>query len=213
MRNNSVIIATNANFLAEVLGEKLRDAGFHIVMAATDNELLAKMKVVSPRFIFLEYCFHGHETDVFIQQLTRNSRDLRIAVWAASEVNPSAAARLIAAGAESFFSLRETNKNLEIILYRIASGRHYYPVDVAAELDKDRDYSAIGEELTERELAIIKLSIKGKSNQQIADALSLTIYTVKFHKASIYRKCGGNTSLDILRNGLIQGIIHPEDLG
>ena len=211
MRNNSVIIATNALFFAGLLGEKLRDAAFQVYIAATDNDLTAKIKAVFPRFLFLENCFHGHGTDAFIQRIVRHNRGLRVAVWAVSEVKPITAARYIAAGAESFFSLRDTEGNIEAILYRIAGGRHYCPADVEAVLDKDCAYPVIGEELTNREVEIIRLSVGGKSNQQIGDVLSVSVHTVKFHKSNIYRKCGGNTPVDILRNGLIRGIIGPED--
>lgn len=136
---------------------------------------------------------------------------MRIVIWAASEVKPHAAARFIAAGAESFFSLRDSDSNVETILYRIAGGRRYCPADVEATLNTDGPSPAIGEELTRSEIEIIKLSVEGKTNQQIGDTLSLSLHTVKFHKANIYRKCGGNTPVDILRNGLMRGIIHSED--
>ena len=211
MRNSSVIIATNAIFLAETLREKLRDAGLQVFVVGTDNDLVAKIRAVFPRFIFLEHCFHGYGTDAYIQKMVKQNRNVSITVWTASEVKPITAARFIAAGAESFFSLRDTDSNIQAIIFRIAGGRNYYPADVEAVLDKDCAYPAIGEELTRREIEIIKLSVEGKTNQQIADGLSLTIHTVKFHKANIYRKCGGNTPVDILRNGLIRGIIRPED--
>ena len=211
MRNSSVIIATNAEFLADTLREKLRDAGLQVFVVGNDNDLTVKIKAVFPRFVFLEHCFHGYGTDLYIQRLVKHNRNLNITVWAASEVKPLAAARFIAAGAESFLSLRDTDNNIQTIIFRIAGGRQYYPADVEAVLDKDCAYPAIGEELTRREIEIIKLSVEGKTNQQIGDALSLSLHTVKFHKANIYRKCGGNTPVDILRNGLIRGIIHSED--
>ena len=211
MRNNSVIIASTALFLADMLREKLRDAGLQVFVVANSNDLAGKIKAVYPRFIFLEHCFHGYGTDVFIQRLVKSNRNVSITVWTATEVKPNAAARFISAGADSFFSLRDTGSNIETVIFRIAGGRSYYPADVEAVLDKDCAYPAIGEELTRREIEIIKLSLAGKTNQQIGDALSVTIYTVKFHKRNIYRKCGGNTTVDILRNGVIRGIIKPED--
>jgi two-component system nitrate/nitrite response regulator NarL len=67
--------------------------------------------------------------------------------------------------------------------------------------------------LTVWETEIIKLSITGRNNREIADALGIGAATVKYHKAGIYRKCGGNTPVDILRYGLVLGVIRPEDLG
>jgi DNA-binding NarL/FixJ family response regulator len=211
MRGNSVIIATNASFLAGVLRDKLRDAEFQVFTAANDNDLTAKIKAAFPRFVFLEHCFHGHGTDSFVQRLTHYNQNARIVVWTAAEVKPLAAARFILAGAESFFSLRDTDSNIETIICRIAGGRRYCPADVETELEKDCAFPVIGEELTRREIEIMKMSVEGKTNQQIGDTLSVSVHTVKYHKANIYRKCGGNTPVDILRNGLIRGIIHTED--
>jgi DNA-binding NarL/FixJ family response regulator len=208
---NSVIIATNAEFLAVTLREKLRDASFQVFIAATDGDLAVKIKAVFPRFVFLEHCFHGHGTDCFVQQIVRRNRKVRFAVWSVSEVKPKAAARFIMAGAESFFTLRDTEQNLKDILRGMAEGRHYCPADVEAVLGKDCAVPAIGGELTRQEVKIIKLSLAGKTNKQIAEMLSISVHTIKFHKSNIYRKCGGNTVVDILCNGLKRGILRPED--
>jgi len=211
MRNNSIVIATTAGFFADVLREKLRDASFRVFIAANEDDLAAKIKAAIPRFVFIEHCFHGHGTDAFIKRMVKHNRDMHIVVWAASEVKPFAAARFIFAGAESFFSLRDTDSHIETILCRIAGGRHYCPADVEAVIDKDCAYPVIGEELTQREIQVIKLSIDGKTNQEIANVMHVSIHAVRFHKSNIYRKCGGNTPVDILRNGLLRGIIHTED--
>jgi DNA-binding NarL/FixJ family response regulator len=211
MKNNSIVIATSAGFFAEALREKLRDASFQVFVATTDEDLAVKMKMAFPRFVFIEHCFHGYGTDAFVQRMVKQYRDLHVVVWAASEVKPFAAARFIFAGAESFFSLRDTDSHVEAVIYRIAGGRHYCPADVEAVIDKNCMYPLIGEELTRREIEVIKMSIAGQTNQEIADFMRVSVHAVRFHKSNIYRKCGGNTPMDILRNGLLRGIIHTED--
>ena len=210
MRNNSVIIATNAHFLAATLREKLRDIFFQVFIAANDYELTDKIKTIYPRFVFLEHCFHGHVTDVYIQKLVRRNKKIRIAVWSASELKPLAAARFIAAGAESFISLRDTYKNIESVLKQIAEGQPYYPANVGAALDKNCAYPVNGE-LTLREKEIIKLSILGKSNNEMSDILALSYHTIRFYKSKIYRRYGGNMPIDILRNAIKRGIIDVDD--
>ena len=76
MRNNCVVIASNACFLADTLGKKLRNASFQVFNAATDKDLDEKIKAVCPGFIFMEDCFHGYGTDVFIQRMVKKDRRL-----------------------------------------------------------------------------------------------------------------------------------------
>jgi len=48
------------------------------------------------------------------------------------------------------------------------------------------------DKLTNREIEILYLLAEGLRNQQIADELSITIQTVKFHAGNIYSKLGFN---------------------
>jgi len=207
---NSVIIASNADFLADSLREILKDISFQVFIAATDNELANKIKDVYPRYIFLEHCFHSYGTDIFIKQIAK--RNLRIVVWTASEIKPLAATRYIAAGADSFFTLRDTYKNIWNILNMIAQGKQYFPADVEELFDRENAYPVIGRALTNRQLEIAKLIISGKSNAEIGKILSLSVNTIKFHKKRIYQKYSINTAVDILRNGVISGVLNMDDL-
>jgi DNA-binding NarL/FixJ family response regulator len=214
MRNNSIIIATSANALAAVLRDKLRNLGVQAAtIAENDGELIDGIKNGYPRFVFLENCFHEQTTEEYVLRLIKRHRDLRIVVWSASTVKPIIAARYILAGAESFFSLRDMDENIRDILKRIIAGQHYYPAAVGTVIDDGSYMPTIGGELTIREIEVIKLCVSGRNNKAIAETLGIRFHTVKAHKLHIYRKCGGNTLIDILRYGLQQGIISPEDLG
>jgi DNA-binding NarL/FixJ family response regulator len=213
MSHNSVIIATNADFLADMLRDKLRDLGVGVAWAVrNENELLTRITNNFPRMVFLENCFRGQGTEELIQRIVKQNRDMRIAVWSAMAVKPVIAARFLLAGAESYFSLRDTEEHIAGILNRIATGRRYYPAEVKTIVESDTYFPDLTGKLTMREIEIIKLSISGQNNQAIGDLLGISVPTVKLHKVNIYRKCGGNTPVDILRYGLIQGVIRLEDL-
>lgn len=212
MRNNGVIIATNAEFLAVILREKLMEIGLQVFIAATDNDLAAKVNSGYSKFIFIEHCFHGYGTDVFIHRMVKRNRNMRIVVWAACEVKPVIAARYIEAGAESFFSLRDSESNIKTVIKNVAWGQRYRPADVEAVLDKEGAEPMFDKELTGREIEIMKMTVTGKTNEQIGNVFSISVNTIKMHKKNIYRKCGGNTAFDILRNGLIKGVLSADDL-
>jgi DNA-binding NarL/FixJ family response regulator len=214
MRYNSVIIATNAEFLADILRDTLKDFDVRQVLTAhNESELLAGIKNKRPRFVFLENCFRGQGTEELILRLVKRDRDVRIVVWSAMAVKPVIAARYILAGAESYFSLRDREGHIADIMKLITSGRRYCPPEVQAVTESETYFPDMTGRLTLREIEIIKLAVTRKNNREIADALGIRVSTVKFHKAHIYRKCGGNTPVDILRYGLVQGLIRPEDIG
>lgn len=61
-----------------------------------------------------------------------------------------------------------------------------------------------GNELTSRQRDIIQLVLMGLSNQEIADRLSLSIYTIKNHKQALFKKFGIGTSLEL--TSLVKGV-------
>ncbi|HEQ72146.1 MAG TPA: response regulator [Spirochaetia bacterium] len=53
-------------------------------------------------------------------------------------------------------------------------------------------------DLSEREKEIVMLLMTGKINKEIADALHISVNTVKTHVASIYRKCGVQNKIEMM---------------
>jgi DNA-binding NarL/FixJ family response regulator len=186
--NNIVIIASTAGFLVDTLRDLLRDIGYKTVVACNEIDLIQKIKVAFPRYVFLEHCFMKNATDEYIQKIIKSYHNLHVVMWTASELTADAAARFIFAGAESFFSLREKCENVENIFNRFLMGKTYCPADVEAVLVNEKSIPIIGIPLTDREIQIIKLI--DKSDKAIACILSITVNTVYFHKTNIYKKLG-----------------------
>jgi len=46
------------------------------------------------------------------------------------------------------------------------------------------------DDLSRRELQVLRLASSGSTNGQIGESLGLSIHAVKFHLASVYRKLG-----------------------
>jgi DNA-binding NarL/FixJ family response regulator len=56
--------------------------------------------------------------------------------------------------------------------------------------------------LSERELEVLEIATLGLTNSQIAKRLGVTVHTVKFHLASIYRKLGAANRTDAIVRSL-----------
>ncbi|HMQ30437.1 MAG TPA: response regulator transcription factor [Chloroflexaceae bacterium] len=65
---------------------------------------------------------------------------------------------------------------------------------------------AVGE-LTEREVEILRLIVKGHTNRQIADALSLSVRTVEYHRSNLMGKLGLHTRADLVRYAAEHGLL------
>jgi FixJ family two-component response regulator len=63
--------------------------------------------------------------------------------------------------------------------------------------------------LTEREREVFKLVIAGRLNKQIADDLSLSVVTVKVHRAHVMRKMLAKSVVDLVRMADQLGVSHP----
>jgi DNA-binding NarL/FixJ family response regulator len=127
---------------------------------------------------------------------------------------PAAAARFIAAGADSFINLRDTGKEaLKIQIETILSGKPYYSAEIEKVIEDDHYFPDYRGKVTEREAEIIRHSLNGDSIRDIAALIGIEITTVKTHKTHIYRKCGGKNYVVLLRYALSHGIISLDELG
>ena len=62
-------------------------------------------------------------------------------------------------------------------------------------------------DLTPRELEVVKLLTQGMSNRSIAECLSFSQHTAKFHVASIAKKLGVKTRIEVALLAVRAGLV------
>jgi DNA-binding NarL/FixJ family response regulator len=85
----------------------------------------------------------------------------------------------------------------------VMEGRKRIPPEVASEL---ADH-AMDDELSAREIEVLRLIAAGNSNKQIADALFIAEATVKSRVTNILSKLGASDRAHAVTIGLKRGII------
>jgi DNA-binding NarL/FixJ family response regulator len=94
------------------------------------------------------------------------------------------------------------NELLEVIRY-VRNGRKYIPADIARRLAEH-----LGEEdLTAREMDVLKLIRDGHRNKQIADVLSIAETTVNFHIRNIVSKLQANDRTHAVTIAVRRGVL------
>ena len=93
--------------------------------------------------------------------------------------------RPLAAGAAGFCNDEQTVDELLETAITVASGKMVFPFMDVRELQDDPLFM-----LTKRERMILQLLADGSSNKELADSMTISINTVKFHLSNLYEKLG-----------------------
>jgi two-component system NarL family response regulator len=111
--------------------------------------------------------------------------------------------RALKAGARAYLLKDSTREELLAAVRAVAAGQRRIPGPVAERLAERVE----GSELTARELAVLRQIVSGRSNKQIATALTITEGTVKTHVKSILAKLDvadrTEAAVTALRRGLV----------
>jgi DNA-binding NarL/FixJ family response regulator len=65
------------------------------------------------------------------------------------------------------------------------------------------------EDLTPRELEVVKLIAEAYTNRQIADALKLSEKTVESHRGNVLGKLGMRDRVELVRYAIRRGLVEP----
>lgn len=111
--------------------------------------------------------------------------------------------RALKAGARGYVLKGHVHRELLETIRAVHGGQKKIPPDIAAELAEH----ATDDELTQREIDVLRLIAAGNSNKLIADHLSIGEATVKSHVTNILSKLGANDRAHAVTIGLKRGII------
>jgi len=111
--------------------------------------------------------------------------------------------RAIKAGARGYIVKGHVHRELLDAIRTVHAGHKRIPPEIAAELAEH----AADDQLSSREIDVLRLIGAGNANKQIADKLLIGETTVKNHISSILSKLGANDRAHAVTIGLKRGII------
>ena len=107
------------------------------------------------------------------------------------------------AGARAYILKGQVHRELLDTIRAVHAGQKRIPPEIAAELAQH----VADDDLTPREIDVLRLIAAGNANKQIADQLSIGEATVKSHVTNILSKLGANDRAHAVTIGLKRGII------
>ena len=112
--------------------------------------------------------------------------------------------RALRGGAQGYILKGHVHRELLETIRAVHAGKKRIPPEVAAEL---ADHAA-EDNLTSREIDVVRLIASGNANKVIADQLSISEATAKTHVASILSKLGANDRTHAVTIAMKRGIIN-----
>ncbi len=114
--------------------------------------------------------------------------------------------RALQAGARAYLLKDVAGEELLDVIRAVHAGQRRIPAAIASRLAEAVPRS----ELTARELEVLALVVKGLTNRQIGDVLSIREGTVKIHVNKILGKMGVQDRTQAATTAVRRGIIHLE---
>ena len=111
--------------------------------------------------------------------------------------------RGLRAGAKGYLPKGAEPNELLDAIRTVHQGQKYIPPIIAAKLAERMS----NEELSDRELEVLRLIAKGKNNQQISNVLNIAESTVRFHANNIFGKLKVSDRTQALVTALNRGIV------
>jgi len=119
---------------------------------------------------------------------------------------------VLEAGADGYLLKNCTYRQLIEAIKSVAEGKKYLSDDITemviqGYLDPAEEVAGNQDELSERELEILKLYAEGKSTREISEKLFISVKTVGTHKQHIYEKLGLKSNADMVKYAIKKGLI------
>jgi len=184
-------------------------ADFEIVGEASDGaECLGLAGRLNPNVILMDLRMPGMDGVTAIQHLRRSFKGIFILVLTTYDSDADIL-RATEAGATGYILKDAPREELFRAVRTTAAGQAYLAPQVATRL-LGQMRAAERENLSERELEVLNLVAKGKSNKEIAGQLHVSVATIKSHLLHIYAKLGVDDRTQAVTAAIQRGLIRLE---
>ncbi len=171
--------------------------------AGTGEEACAICEARPPDIVLMDLRLPGMSGVEAIRSLRKSFPRLRFIVLTTYDGDEDIH-RALDAGAQAYLLKAMSHAELANAIRTVHSGGKYLPESVSRTLSERPPQS----ELSPRELQVLELIVKGRSNKEIGDALGISEATVKWHVNLILSRLGVADRTQATVAALQRGIVH-----
>jgi len=185
---------------------------FDIAEAANGQEAFSTFRELRPDLVILDLNLPGISGLEVLGRLMIENAKARILVLSMHD-NPAYVARVLQAGARGYVSKNAPPEQILDAVRRVAAGRTYIDHETAQELAlwNLRATSHPLNELSRRDIEILRLLAEGSSLIEIARAIGVSYKTVANHCSQLKAKLATPRTADLIRIAISSGLSRSDD--
>ncbi len=179
-----------------------------VVAEASDGqESIDLCAQTQPDVILMDILMPGMDGPTATQKIRTDFPDVKV-IALTSFVEPELVQSAIQAGAISYLLKDVRPERLAQAIRDACQGKGIIDAPAAQALvQATRQTTPSGSVLTERESEVLNYLAEGRSNKEIAQALNISLGTVRFHTSNIYLKLGVGNRTEAARLALKTGLV------
>jgi two-component system response regulator NreC len=185
-----------------------KEPDLHVVAEAGDMaDALRYVRGYRPRVLVLDLNMPGDPSLPAIPQVAEGSPDTRVVVLTMQN-DPAFAREALQAGAAGYVLKESAGTELVEAVRLVAAGETYLNPQLGARLAAaPPEPGGPPDNLTERELEVLRLIVLGHTNTEIAAQLYLSVRTIESHRAHIQQKISRSTRAELVKYALEHNLL------
>jgi DNA-binding NarL/FixJ family response regulator len=191
-----------------------RQSDFRVVAEAADGrEAVAAAERLKPDIIVMDLAMPNLNGIEACWQIVSANPAISVVVLSMHK-DEEYVLRALKAGARAYLLKESAESDLIAAIRAVSAGKSFFSPAVSRMLVEDyvrqlqdREIEDSYELLTGREREILQLVAEGKSNKEIANLLSLSVYTVETHRANIMEKLSLHSVPELILYAVRKGVI------
>jgi two-component system, NarL family, response regulator NreC len=183
----------------------------HLEVVAETGDVDGALRAVlghKPDVLLLDLNMPGTLTSLEALPLVRERSERTATVVLTMQEDPEYARRALRAGALGYVLKEAADAELVEAVRRAADGETYLNPSLGVKLATMPERPAgPPDDLSERELEVLRLIALGHTNAEIGEQLFLSVRTVETHRAHVQQKLGRSTRAELVRYALDHGLL------
>ena len=215
MEKIRILLADDHNVLRDGMRLLLeRQPGFSVVGEASDGrETLDLVHSQQPDVVVMDIAMQNMNGIEATRRIVEKYPQTGVVILS-MHFDESYVIRSLKAGARAYLLKDALKAELIDAIHAVAQGKSFFSPKISRILQEDY-VQALGrksaddtyELLTDREREVLQLVAEGKTNKEIAGALSLSLYTVDTHRTHILQKLNLHSVPEVILYAVRKGII------